>query len=105
MKNLLIVFLNSVFINNFVLVKFLGLCPLFGVSKQVRPAIGLAVATWTVLTISCISSYLIYYYLLVPLDLQWLEIIAFIFMIAVLVQASEIIIKANSPLLHRSLGL
>lgn len=105
MKNLLIVFLNSVFINNFVLVKFLGLCPLFGVSKQVRSAIGLAIATWAVLTISCISSYLIYYYLLVPLDLQWLEIIVFIFLIAVLVQASEIIIKAKSPLLQRNLGL
>ncbi|MBP9723113.1 MAG: electron transport complex subunit RsxA [Gammaproteobacteria bacterium] len=105
MKNLFIIFLNSIFINNFVLAKFLGLCPIFGVSKQVKSALGLSLATVIILVLSCTISYLIYYSILVPLHLQWLEIIIFIFVIACLVQACEIIIKAKSPLLQRNLGI
>lgn len=105
MKNLLLIFLNSIFINNFVLVKFLGLCPIFGVSKKFNSAVGLSLATVFVLTISSIISYLFYYLILLPLHLEWLEIIVFIFLIAAIVQGSEIIIKAKSPLLQKNLGL
>lgn len=105
MKQLLLLFLNSIFINNFVLAKFLGLCPVFGVSKQFKSALGLGVATVFVLTTSCIISYLIYFNILLPLNLQWLDIIIFIFIIAAIVQISEIIINAKSPLLQRNLGI
>lgn len=104
-KNLIILFLNSIFINNFVLAKFLGLCPIFGVSKQIKSAIGLSLATIFVLTCSCILSYIIYFLVLQPLAIEWLEIIMFIFLIAALVQASEMIIKAKSPLLQKNLGI
>ncbi len=105
MKQLILLFINSIFINNFVLAKFLGLCPVFGVSKQFRSALGLGLATFFVLTISCIISYLIYFTILEPFSLQWLDVITFIFVIAAIVQIAEIIIKAKSPLLQRNLGI
>lgn len=105
MKNLLIIFFNSIFINNFVLAKFLGLCPVFGVSKQFKSALGMGLATMFVLTVSCILSYIFYSLVLVPLNLQWLQIIVFIFLIAAIVQFCETLIIAKSPLLHRNLGI
>lgn len=105
MKQLVLLFLNSIFINNFVLAKFLGLCPVFGVSKQFRSALGLGLATFFVLTISCVVSYFIYFIILAPLSLQWLDVIIFIFVIAAIVQIAEILIKAKSPLLQRNLGI
>jgi electron transport complex protein RnfA len=104
-KQLVIIFFNSIFINNFVLVKFLGLCPVFGVSKQLKSAVGLSLATIFVLVVSCTLSYVVYFLILQPLNLIWLEIIVFIFLIAVLVQASELIMKSISPMLHRNLGI
>lgn len=105
MKDLFIIFFNSIFINNFVLAKFLGLCPVFGVSKQFKSAIGMGLATMFVLTVSCSLSYIFYTLVLIPLNLQWLQIIVFIFLIAAIVQFCEIIISAKSPLLHRNLGI
>lgn len=105
MKSLVLLFLNSIFINNFVLAKFLGLCPIFGVSKQFKSAIGLSLATIFVITISTILSYIVYYLILLPLKIEWLEIIIFIFLIACIVQASEIIIKNKSPVLNQKLGI
>lgn len=105
MKQLALIFFNSIFINNFVLVKFLGLCPVFGVSKQVKSAVGLGLATIFVLVVSSVLSYLVYFLILEPLHLIWLEIIVFIFLIAAIVQASEVIIKSTSPVLHRNLGI
>lgn len=105
MRNLFVLFFNSIFINNFVLAKFLGLCPIFGVSKQLKSAVGLSLATIFVLSLSCICSYIIYHLVLVPLNLEWLEIIIFIFLIAALVQASELIIRSKSPTLQRNLGI
>jgi len=105
MKSLTLLFLNSIFINNFVLAKFLGLCPVFGVSNQFKSAIGLSIATIFVLVLSSIISYLIYYLVLVPLDIIWINIILFIFIIAAIVQISEIIIKSKSPILQRNLGI
>jgi len=105
MKNLAIIFLNSIFINNFVLAKFLGLCPVFGVSKKFKSAMGLGIATMFVLTVSCTLSYIFHYLILAPLNLQWLQIIVFIFLIAAMVQLCEAIINAKSPLLHRNLGI
>lgn len=105
MKHYLLIFINSIFINNFVLAKFLGLCPIFGVSKQVKSALGMSLATIFVLTLSCILSFLVYNFILVPLDIIWLEIIVYIFLIAAIVQASELIMKYKSTLLYRSLGI
>lgn len=105
MKGYVVLFLNSIFLNNFVLAKFLGLCPIFGVSKQVKSAIGLSLATIFVLTVSCILSFIIYNLLLTPLQLEWLQIVVFIFLIASIVQGIETIIKAKSPLLQRKLGI
>lgn len=98
-------FINSIFINNFVLAKFLGLCPVFGVSNQFKSATGLSLATVVVLTLSCILSYIVFNLILEPLNLQWLEIVVFIFVIASIVQSLEIIIKSKSPLLQRKLGI
>ena len=96
---------GSVLVYNFVLVQFLGLCPYMGVSRQVDSAVGMSVATAFVLTLASASSYLIYNYLLVPLELAYLRTIAFIIVIAALVQLTEMIIRKTSPLLHKVLGV
>jgi len=85
MIDLLAILLAAVFINNFVLVKFLGLCPVMGVSKQIEPAIGLALATAFVLTLAAGLSHLVWTWLLLPLGLEWLRTLAFILVIAALV--------------------
>lgn len=105
MKSLALLFLNSIFINNYVLAKFLGLCPIFGVSKQIKSAIGLSLATIVVLSLSSLIGFFIYYLILLPLHIEWLEIVVFIFVIAAIVQGLEVIIKAKSPLLQRNLGI
>ncbi len=105
MKSLALLFLNSIFINNYVLAKFLGLCPIFGVSKQVKSALGLSLATIFVLSLSSLLSFFIYYLILLPLNIIWLEIVVFIFVIAAIVQGLEVLIKAKSPLLQRNLGI
>lgn len=105
MDNLLLVFTAAALVNNFVLTQFLGLCPLFGASSQVRSALGMALATTFVLTFSSILSYLVYHWILIPFDLRHLGIIAFILVIAVFVQAAEALIRAGTPLLHQQLGL
>nr|MBA3564471.1 electron transport complex subunit RsxA [Gammaproteobacteria bacterium] len=105
MTELAVIILGTALVNNFVLVKFLGLCPFMGVSKQVESAIGMALATTFVLTLASTSSYLIDAWLLEPLGLTWLRTIAFILVIAVLVQFTEIFVRRTSPLLHQVLGI
>ncbi|HIL79240.1 MAG TPA: electron transport complex subunit RsxA [Methylococcales bacterium] len=105
MKHYLLLLTGTILVNNFVLVRFLGLCPFLGVSRQLKSAIGMGLATTFVLTLAAVSSYLLYQYLLVPLDLTYLRTISFIVVIAVVVQLTEIIIHKLSPVLHRLLGL
>lgn len=105
MKHYLLLLLSTILVNNFVLVKFLGLCPFLGVSKRLESAIGMGLATTFVLTLASVSSYLLYEYLLLPLDLQYLRTISFIVVIAVVVQFTEILLHKLSPTLHRLLGL
>ncbi len=105
MKHYLLLLLSTILVNNFVLVKFLGLCPFLGVSRKIKSALSMGLATTFVLSLASVSSYLLYHYLLIPLELQYLRTISFIVVIAVLVQLTEIIIHYFSPTLHRILGL
>ncbi len=97
--------IGAILVNNFVLVQFLGLCPFMGVSNKLETAIGMAAATIFVLTLSSVVSYLTFAYLLSPLGLEYLDIIAFIVVIAVVVQFTEMVVRKSSPLLHRVLGV
>ncbi len=101
----LLILVSTVLANNFVLVRFLGLCPFMGVSNKLEGAIGMAVATGFVLTLSSVSSYLLHQYLLVPLGLEYLATLSFILVIAVVVQLTEMVMRKTSPLLYRILGI
>lgn len=105
MPEALVILLTTIFVNNFVTVQFLGLCPFMGASQKFDSAIGMAAATTFVLTLASAVSYLVENYVLVPFDLQYLRIIVFIVIIASLVQFAEIVIRATQPLLHSILGV
>lgn len=105
MKDYLLILVGTVLVNNFVLVKFLGLCPFMGVSKKLETALGMGLATTFVLTLSAICTYLIDHYLLVPLGLEYLRTIAFILVIAVVVQFTEMVMHKTSPVLYQLLGI
>ncbi|MBA1147049.1 electron transport complex subunit RsxA [Ectothiorhodospiraceae bacterium WFHF3C12] len=105
MTELALILISTVLVNNFVLVKFLGLCPFMGVSKKLESAMGMALATTFVLTLSSICSYLVHSYLLAPLGLEYLRTIGFILVIAVVVQFTEMVVHKTSPLLHQVLGI
>lgn len=105
MTDAFVILLSTIFVNNFVMVQFLGLCPFMGASQKMDAAIGMAAATTFVLTLTSAVSYLVEHYLLIPFDLEYLRIIAFIVIIAALVQFSEIVIRATQPMLHQILGL
>ena len=105
MTELAVILISTVLVNNFVLVKFLGLCPFMGVSKKLETAMGMALATTFVLTLSAVSAYLVDTYLLQPLGIEYLRIIAFILVIAVVVQFTEMVVHKTSPLLYQVLGI
>lgn len=105
MLEYLLLLISTVLVNNFVLVKFLGLCPFMGVSKKVEPAIGMGLATTFVLTLTAAFSYLVQHYLLAPLNAEYLNILAFILVIAVVVQFTEMVIHKTAPDLYRVLGI
>jgi len=105
MKSYLLLLVSTVLVNNFVLVKFLGLCPFMGVSKKLETAVGMGMATTFVLTLSAVFSHLIETWILVPLDIQFLRTISFILVIAVVVQFTEMFIRKSSPLLYNVLGI
>ncbi len=105
MTDYLLLLLGTVLVNNFVLVKFLGLCPFMGVSKKLESAIGMGLATTFVLTLASVCSYLIENYLLVPLGLVYLRTLSFILVIAVVVQFTEMLVHKTSPTLYRLLGI
>ena len=105
MPDAFIILLTTIFVNNFVMVQFLGLCPFMGASQKLDSAIGMAAATTFVLTLASGISYMVEHYLLVPLGLGYLRIIAFIVVIAALVQFAEMVIRATQPMLHQVLGI
>ncbi len=105
MTEIALILISTVFVNNFVLVKFLGLCPFMGVSRKLETAIGMSMATTFVLTLSSICSYIAYTYLLEPLKLEYLQTLTFIVMIAVVVQFTEMVVHKTSPLLYNVLGI
>ncbi|MEA9391127.1 electron transport complex subunit RsxA [Acerihabitans sp. TG2] len=105
MNGYLLLFVSTVLVNNFVLVKFLGLCPFMGVSKRLETAIGMGMATTFVLTLASVFSWLINDFILQPLDLLYLRTLSFIFIIAVVVQFTELVVRKTSPVLYRLLGI
>ncbi len=105
MTEYLLILVSTVLVNNFVLTKFLGLCPFMGVSRKLETATGMALATTFVLTLSSICSYLANNYLLAPLGLEYLRTITFILVIAAVVQFTEMVIHKTSPLLYQVLGI
>jgi electron transport complex protein RnfA len=96
---------GTVFVNNLVLSRFLGLCPFMGVSKRSETALSMGMATAFVLTLAAISSYLVNTYLLVPFGLEYLKTVTFILVIAVIVQFTEMLMRRTSPLLYNVLGI
>ncbi|MBQ5446526.1 MAG: electron transport complex subunit RsxA [Lachnospiraceae bacterium] len=105
MKALLLIALSAALVNNVVLSQFLGLCPFLGVSKKIKTAAGMGAAVIFVITISSLFTSLIYKFILVPLDMTYLNTIVFILVIAALVQFVEMVLKKYSQPLYQSLGV
>ena len=102
---LIFIMISAIFINNFVLSRFLGICPFLGVSKQVETAVGMGVAVTFVMALASAITYVVQYSILDPVGLGYLQTIAFILIIAALVQLVEMIIKKSSPSLYQALGV
>lgn len=105
MTSYLFVILGAVLVNNVVLVRILGLCPFMGVSKKLDTAVGMGAATTFVLTLGCGTSYLVDHYVLIPAGVDYLRTLAFIVIIAAIVQVTELVIQKTSPVLHQVLGI
>ena len=100
-----VIIIGSVFVNNFVLSQFLGICPFLGVSKKTNTALGMGFAVIFVMSIASVFTYLVNEYVLIRLGLEYMKTIAFILIIAALVQSVEIVIKKFSPSLYSALGV
>lgn len=105
MKELILILMSGVLVNNYVLQQFLGICPFLGVSKKIDQASGMGIAVTFVMLCATAVTYPIYVFALVPLGLEYLQTIVFILVIAALVQFVEIVLKRFIPALHRSLGV
>ncbi len=105
MTEYVLILISTVLVNNFVLVKFLGLCPFMGVSRKLETAMGMSLATTFVLTLSSVCSYLVNEYLLLPLGIEYLRTISYILVIAAVVQFTEMVVHKTSPLLYQVLGI
>ena len=105
MSEILLIIVGSVLVNNFVMSQFLGICPFLGVSTKVETAMGMGMAVTFVMALASLITYFIQTYLLVPLDLEYMQTIAFILVIAVLVQIVEIALKKISRSLYQALGV
>lgn len=101
----ILIFISAIFVNNIVLSQFLGICPFLGVSKKVDTALGMGAAVAFVMTLATIVTYLVQIYVLNPNGLQYLQTLAFILVIASLVQMVEIVLKKVSPALYQALGI
>lgn len=105
MKELFLIIVGSALVNNVVLSQFLGLCPFLGVSKKTETSAGMGAAVIFVITLACIATSLIYTYIMIPLDISYLQTIIFILVIAALVQFVEMFLKKNMVSLYESLGV
>jgi electron transport complex protein RnfA len=105
MTELLLIIVAAALVNNFVLVQFLGLCPFMGASRRLEGAVGMGLATGLVLTTSSGMSYVIDQWLLIPFELEYLRLIAFILVIGASVQLAQQLVRKLSPVLYRVLGL
>ena len=105
LKELILILMAGVLVNNYVLQQFLGICPFLGVSKKLDQASGMGFAVTFVMLCATAATWPIYTYALVPLKLEYLQIIVFILVIAALVQFVEIVLKRFIPSLHKSLGV
>jgi electron transport complex protein RnfA len=105
MGELGLILIGALLVNNFVLAQFLGLCPFMGVTRQYQPALAMGLATAFVLTTAAAASHLLYHAVLAPLGLEYLRIVVFIVVIAAVVQFTERVLRASSPLLHAVLGI
>ena len=105
MATYLTILISAVFINNFILSRFLGLCSFIGVSKQIGPAVSMGVAVTFVTTMASLISWLIYYFILMPFHLEYLRTISFILVIASFVQFTEIVIQKKAPSLYKIFGI
>lgn len=101
----ILIFISAIFVNNIVLSQFLGICPFLGVSKKVDTALGMGGAVAFVMTLATVVTYLVQVFVLNPLGLQYLQTLAFILVIASLVQMVEIVLKKVSPSLYQALGI
>ncbi|MBO4842304.1 MAG: electron transport complex protein RnfA [Bacteroidales bacterium] len=102
---IILIFVSAIFVNNVVLSQFLGICPFLGVSKKVGTAVGMTAAVTFVIAIATLVTFLLQKYVLEPLQLEFLQTVSFILVIASLVQMVEIIIKKISPSLYQALGI
>ena len=100
-----LIFISAIFVNNIILSQFLGICPFLGVSKKIDTSLGMGAAVAFVMTLATIVTWLIQHFVLNPLGLQYLQTLAFILVIASLVQMVEIILKKVSPALYQALGI
>lgn len=103
--NLLLLFLGSMLVNNFVLTRFLGICPFLGVSKKVETAVGMGMAVTFVMALASVMTHIVYNVILLPLKIEYLYTLAFILVIASLVQLVEMVIQKSSPSLYAALGV
>lgn len=105
MLEYLSIIITAIFINNIVLAQFLGICPFLGVSKRISSAVGMGMAVTFVITIATTVTWLLQYFVLTPLGLEFLQTIAFILVIAFLVQLLEIVMKKTVPAMYQALGV
>ena len=105
MTNLFTLFITAVLINNVILSQFLGMCPFMGVSKKSSSALGMGAAVTFVIVVASLVTYGLYHLVLAPLEIQYMDLLTFILVIASLVQLTEMIVKKTSPSLYQSLGV
>ncbi len=103
--DLVLLSITTILVNNFVLVKFLGCCPFLGVSKKVDTAVGMSLAVTFVMTVASAATYLVQTQILNPLGIEYMQTVAFILVIAVLVQFVEMVIEKFTPALYSALGI
>ncbi|PLX79012.1 MAG: electron transport complex subunit RsxA [Desulfuromonas sp.] len=105
MVDLVLILISAIFVNNFVLARFLGICPFLGVSKKVETALGMGMAVTFVMTVAAVVTWFIQYFILIPFNIEYLQTIAFILVIASLVQLVEMVVQKVSPVLYQALGI
>ena len=101
----IIIIISAVFVNNILLTQFLGICPFLGVSNRISTAMGMSGAVTFVMAVATLATWLLYYYILVPLGIEFMQTVSYILVIASLVQMVEIILKKVSPALYQALGI